>query len=1448
MFKLQKPNSKSSKPRERVDFKFSNFQLLQVPKGWDVLLVSVISLETGKTFARLGKALVRNGNCQWTEVHSESIRVSHNDSSKESEESLIKLVVSMGSSRSSILGEVNIDLARYTSSKVAASVSQPLNKCSYGSILQLKIQCLTPRSKIRNENSKHSTSEDKEQNVENLDLCSKSTGSNHSSDGINEIPTNESAATIPRLLKLESKVISQSAAGPFCSFDSIEEVTRKEDSLSSRNGSKGEEYNPRGRRDGRIDDGSVLPDNLSFEDSASNHSSQNSHIYPRDDSQNETVVAKSSTNIISSTKGLLEAAEDTIEELRAEAKMWERKARKLVIDLDVSRKELSDQSKKQAELVMERSFAYSEHDGLKREIEWLKLELQDLRAKCAQEDFSIQSESLIHVQNILENEIKYQQNLNANLGEQLKRSQESNVQLVSVLQELEETIEQQKAEIENLSSLKPYLADLESSIAQNLEDDKMLKIQESEKKLQASVFLLDKALKDRTEELVNAQTSNSQILFQVEKDYKSQISLKEEEIARLETNLSRHVDDEIKLDLIQEIESLREKVQELENDCTELTDENLELLLKLKESNKDGIRKCPSFGSVSSEHPNVCPSDDSDVSDPKSQICNFSEEVPNAGFECSEHFSEILKQLEIAFHLLMKPLCAVSSMTSEESLNFLQDFKNSSTEKAISGANVCRCLLELNKLLELRTIECEDVIRGRELEIKEWIGALEEEVQRHEKSKTKLEKTCADLLKELDQKRLQLNCAESNLLSKEEENKSLLQYRRELEVEIDELQRKTNHLEQNMEVVLRENDMKSEYSKNLENDITILRNSADSHISAKTILERKSEELQRERDELESIFNSLQEDNFRCQECISRLETEVQHLKEEKELFQQETDKSKSVAMNLQEEIEKLKSEIDSQILNLEQESEQMQKQWLKAQTECEDLKEDNRSLRASASSFAQERIELQNSDSELRRENQELKGHCSAMVAQLTNSKKSLSDCTKKVDYLEDHLYSVLEDFDTRENCLKSEVDTLVEEIKDHNNKLALQETWHQEILEKTLTFENLRNEVEHLSKEISDVNEEKERISSEAAGEVSRLLAEKDELQRSFQESESKFKVLSGQLAASQQSHGIMLADHERVSKSLANQRRSEDKLKTDVNDLELKLTISDYERQQLTKEVSILKVQLQNLSSLRDESLVLKGELQESLTEKGNLELAFRNVTGYCEEMKAENALLSEKITSFQTVFSECEENKRKTLALQEKITQKDSELTAKEVLLTQNSNLKDELAEIKRANSQLQQKIFTLEEEKDECFKKACTLEKELKLMERRYHFHQENPKDIDFYDESPLAIGMDPATKMLLLESKVAEALDENNQNRVRENRFISTSQKNFAVSSKKPAGDGGTGTRQKYERTKSSLETELRDLRERYLTMSLKYAEVEAQRENLVMKLKVTNSANRWFS
>ncbi|KAL0338528.1 UNVERIFIED_CONTAM: hypothetical protein Sangu_1374900 [Sesamum angustifolium] len=1368
MFKLQRQTNKASKPRERLDFKFSHFQALQVPKGWDRLVVSIISVETGKTLAKSGKAPVKNGYCQWTETLSESIYIPRDDSSKGYEEFPVKLVVSTGSTRSSNLGEATINIAQYTGPWASAAVSLALKKCSYGTILQAKIQCLIPRLKISDEESKYSNSQEKDQSVghrETERITSRSVNSSGSSVG----PSEDFTATFPPP-KSTSKEASQSASGRTQNSDSPEGSGGR-DNLSIKNALKSEEDSSSGRQDGDY----YSVDN----DSPLNQSSENSRLYLRGDLRNGGSNRPSTTNFDSS-RNLLEAAEDTIDELRAEAKMWERNARKLMIDLDMSRKEFSDLSKKQAELAVEFSAACAERDGLKREVEHLKLELQNLATtQASQENLIIQAESLMQIQKVLEKETKYQKILNDNLGQQLKRSQESNIELVSVLHELEETIEQQRIEIENLSSLKLDFTDLENSIARNSEDNRALRLQlqqlqESEKKLQADVELLEKALRDKTDELEQEKKSNSEVLFRVEKDYEYEMSVKEEEIAMLKAALSGDVngehlealdDKEDDGDLITEIESLRKKVEELEKDCTELTDENLELLFRLKESNKTNIRKCHSSDSISSEHHAVSGSDVSEISDPKFQISHLeeelkkkvTEEVQNAGSESSEHFTEILKQLDMAFNLLMKPW------------------------------------YELNKLLETRIIESDEILRHHEIEIKERNGIITDakkkmedsylEVQELEKSKAKSEEYNANLIKELDQKRSEIDFIEANLLSKEQETIFLVQHQRELEI----------------------------------------------------------------------TLSGLQQENMQLHECITCLETQVRQLKDEKEFYLQETDSFKSVATSLQDEIQKSKVEMDIQILDLTQKSEDIQKRWLGAQEECENLKEENKTLQASTANLEEESVKVLNSNSELKRVNQELQENCSSLAAQLSESKKSLSECTKKVEVLENHLTSMINDFALRENGLKSKVDALIKENSEQKEKLLPEENLHQILSEKTIEFESLQKDVEHLHRQVSDGHKERERISFEASTEVSRLLADKAELQASLQEvqseaeltkneleaslQESKFQVedLKGQLAAAKQSHERLRADHERILKSLANYRKSEEKLKSEMNELELKLTISDYECQQLSKEMSILKVQLQNISDLQDEISILKSDLEGCRVNKGQLELALQTVSRDYEKLKAEKISFSEKISIFQDAMSEFEECKRKKLALEQKLLQMEQELTAKELLRIQNAELKDELTELKRANMQFRQKMYGLEEEKEECLKKAQALEEDLKLMEGAYSH--------DFHDESPLAVSVDHKKKR-----QFPEGLDAKNKIRVQLESRTSAGQKSYAVASKKPAADVEVVARERYERTKSSLETELRDLRERYLEMSLKYAEVEAEREDLVMKLKATRGGKKWFS
>ncbi|CAN6476962.1 unnamed protein product [Victoria cruziana] len=86
---------KSEKSTDRIEFKFSQIQVNQVPRGWDRLVVTIVSVETGKIIAKSNRSLVRDGTCQWTETFSEFISPSQDDTSKDNEERLFKFVVAM---------------------------------------------------------------------------------------------------------------------------------------------------------------------------------------------------------------------------------------------------------------------------------------------------------------------------------------------------------------------------------------------------------------------------------------------------------------------------------------------------------------------------------------------------------------------------------------------------------------------------------------------------------------------------------------------------------------------------------------------------------------------------------------------------------------------------------------------------------------------------------------------------------------------------------------------------------------------------------------------------------------------------------------------------------------------------------------------------------------------------------------------------------------------------------------------------------------------------------------------------------------------------------------------------------------------------------------------------------------------------------------------------------
>ncbi|XP_055834900.1 uncharacterized protein LOC129903389 [Solanum dulcamara] len=140
---------KLEKNKVKVVFRLQ-FNATHIPQtGWDKLFISFSPADSGKTIAKTTKANVRNGTCKWADPIYETTRLLQDVKNKQFDEKLYKLVVSMGSSRSSILGEATINLADYAEASKPSAVALPLQGCNAGTILHVTVQLLTSKTGFR---------------------------------------------------------------------------------------------------------------------------------------------------------------------------------------------------------------------------------------------------------------------------------------------------------------------------------------------------------------------------------------------------------------------------------------------------------------------------------------------------------------------------------------------------------------------------------------------------------------------------------------------------------------------------------------------------------------------------------------------------------------------------------------------------------------------------------------------------------------------------------------------------------------------------------------------------------------------------------------------------------------------------------------------------------------------------------------------------------------------------------------------------------------------------------------------------------------------------------------------------------------------------------------------------------------------------------------------------
>ncbi|KAH9604982.1 hypothetical protein KSS87_014921 [Heliosperma pusillum] len=126
------------------------FNATHIPQtGWNNLFISFIPCDSGKASAKTNKANVRNGTCKWADPIYETTRLLQDSKTKQYEEKLYKLVVAMGTSRSSLLGEATINLSDYVDASKPTVVMLPLHGSDSGAILHVTVQLLTSKTGFR---------------------------------------------------------------------------------------------------------------------------------------------------------------------------------------------------------------------------------------------------------------------------------------------------------------------------------------------------------------------------------------------------------------------------------------------------------------------------------------------------------------------------------------------------------------------------------------------------------------------------------------------------------------------------------------------------------------------------------------------------------------------------------------------------------------------------------------------------------------------------------------------------------------------------------------------------------------------------------------------------------------------------------------------------------------------------------------------------------------------------------------------------------------------------------------------------------------------------------------------------------------------------------------------------------------------------------------------------
>ncbi|XAR55056.1 hypothetical protein NMG60_11030435 [Bertholletia excelsa] len=439
MFKSARWKSERNKIKAVFKLQFHATRVLEV--GGDSLTISLVPADVGKPTARLEKGEIREGICYWKNPVYETVKLFREPKTGKIHEKIYYFVISTGSSKAGLVGEVSIDLASYAELLKPSTVSLPLRNSKSQAILHVSVQ----RMRENGDQREAEEIEDSKNNVEDRSLKAH-LSSRDADESIQTNSTEDEPFNSGRLLHtVGSDRDHQASSGSDRTISSSE--CSSELNTPREFGSKGN---------------MVQPDPSSLLSSVTNNSG-----LQRTTSEMSTDDSLSSSRDAFRGEKSEESSSIVIEKLKSELSALSRQAEVSELELQTLRKQIVKESKRGQELFREVIGLKGERDLLKEECERFKAFQKRMDEPKTRNKLQFEGGDPLVLMEELRQELNYEKDLNANLRIQLQKTQESNDELILAVQDLEEMLEKKNGKILNLP--KEELREMNSK--SDMEDD-----------------------------------------------------------------------------------------------------------------------------------------------------------------------------------------------------------------------------------------------------------------------------------------------------------------------------------------------------------------------------------------------------------------------------------------------------------------------------------------------------------------------------------------------------------------------------------------------------------------------------------------------------------------------------------------------------------------------------------------------------------------------------------------------------------------------------------------------------------------------------------------------------------------------------------------------------------------------------------------------------------------